>query len=151
MGSPTCPGCGSEDRSVRLKVGLELQGLETVCVDVWHTNLSAPADDGMCIDGHPHRCGRCDRDIVEAATLPSLSDRVAKLEMALQEIADRGPKDDPCADEYGADGKRRDHYGSETSWCTYTSDESQEESAHASDVEAYATAKIARDALCRIK
>lgn len=22
-------------------------------------------DDGTCIDGHPHRCGRCDRDIIE--------------------------------------------------------------------------------------
>ena len=25
----------------------------------------ASGDDGTCIDGHPHRCGRCDRDIVE--------------------------------------------------------------------------------------
>lgn len=27
----------------------------------------AAVDDGKCIDGHPHRCGRCDRDIVGGA------------------------------------------------------------------------------------
>lgn len=73
--------------------------------------------------------------------------RIARLEAALREIAGRGPKNDPCADEYGADGKRRDQFGGEASWCTFTSDESQEESAHASDVEAYAAAKIARATL----
>ena len=73
--------------------------------------------------------------------------RAARLEAALREIAGRGPKDDPCAAEYDADGKRWSEVGGEATWCTYTSDESQEESAHASDVAAYAAAKIARAAL----
>lgn len=36
----------------------------------------ASGDDGMCIDGHPHRCGRCDRDIVESVPLPAPDDAV---------------------------------------------------------------------------
>lgn len=85
--------------------------------------------------------------IAADVAMAALSARVAKLEAALREIAGRGPKDDPCAAEYDADGKRWSEVGGEATWCTYTSDESQEESAHASDVAAYAAAKIARAAL----
>lgn len=164
-----CPTCGIHIRGLYGAACFRLANNNTGgMADPWHhaPPLAAPATpgdtpfdaalaaldveavpDGKNFTVHYDILGLDAVRAAHRAEVARLSARVAKLEAALREIAGRGPKDDPCADEYDADGKRWSEVGGEATWCTYTSDESQEESAHASDVAAYAAAKIARAAL----
>lgn len=73
--------------------------------------------------------------------------RGARIESALREIAASGPDNDPCSDEYDADGKRRDGYGRECAYCTFESDEPAEVASHAAARSLYGAAYAARAAL----
>lgn len=94
-----------------------------------------------------------DIDAANAALIVALRNAAPRIAAALKTLADIAkecPPDNPCADEYDADGVRRDEFGRACDYCTYTSDEADEVAWHKADAARYELAAKARAALAAL-